>query len=104
MWYDYGAANDEADRKRFEQLSPRHVLLGAAGEMIRHAIIAAEHERCYEPEQLLGFDVERTGFVGARVEREKPIDDEISLAQDLSIHPLAKLAELFQRTWIPVFM
>ncbi len=104
MRYYDGAANDEADRERFEQFGACRALLGAAREMIRHAVVAAKDKRCNETEQLFGFDVERAGFVGARVEREKSIDDEISLAQDLSIHSLAKLAKLFERTWISVLM
>lgn len=104
MGYYDGAANDKTDRKRLEHLGARNVFFGAAGEMVRHAIVAAKDERCYESEQLLGFHVERAGFVRARVEREKSIYDEVSLAQDFSIHPLAKLAELLQRTWFPVLM
>ena len=100
----YGAADDETYRERFEQLGARHALLGAASEMIRHAVIAAEHERRDEAKELLGFYVECACFVGARIEGEESIDDEVSLAQDFSVHALAKLAELFQRTWIPVFM
>jgi hypothetical protein len=97
-------ADDEADRKRLEHLGTRDVFFGAAGEMVRHAIVAAENERCNEAEQLLGFHVQRAGFVRARIEREKSIDDEISLAQDLSIHSLAKLAKLLQRTWIAMLV
>src|SRR5712675_2465969 len=82
--YD-GAANDEADRKRFEQLGACHALLGATREMIGHAIVAAKDKRGNEAEQLLGFHVERAGFVRARVERKKAVDDHVSFAKNLRV-------------------
>src|SRR5450759_64382 len=104
MRNDYGAADDETYRERFEQHGARHALFGTAGEMIRHAVIAAEHERRNEAEQLLGFPVERACFVGACVEREEAVDNQISLAQDFFVHPFAKLAELLERTWLAVLV
>src|SRR6266480_5099042 len=102
MRNDNRAADDEAHRKRLEQLGARHALLGATGEMIRHAVIAPEDEGRDETEQLLGFHVERAGFVGARVEREEAVDDEVALAEDLSVQSLSELAELLQRTTVLV--
>lgn len=102
MRYYDGAANDEADRKRLEHLRTCDVFLCAAGEMIRHAIVAAKDKRCNQAEQLLGFHVERASFIGARVEREKAVDDHVSFAEDLRVHSLAKFAELLERAWLAV--
>jgi hypothetical protein len=94
MRNDYRASNDETYRERFEQLGARHALLGAASQMIRHAVITPKHQRRDESEQLLGLDVERPGFIRARVEGKETVHDEISFAEDLRVHPLAELAKL----------
>jgi hypothetical protein len=91
-------ANDQTYRERLEDLGTRDALLGAAGEMIRDAVITPQHQRRDEAEELLGPDVERAGFIGARVEREEPVDDEVPLPEDLSIQSLPEVTELLERS------
>jgi hypothetical protein len=92
------ATDNETDREALENLGPSDALLGAAGEMIRDAVITPQHQRSDEAEQLLGLDVERAGFVGAGVEREEAVDDEVPFAENLDVQTLAELDEVLERS------
>src|SRR6266481_6405793 len=85
MRNDDRATNDETDREALENLGPSDALLGAASEMIRDAVIAPEHERSDEAEQLLGPDIEGAGLVGAGVEGEEPVDDKVPFIENLDV-------------------
>ena len=98
MRNDDGPTDDETDRERLEDLGTRDALLGAAGEMIRYAVITPQHQRRDEAEQLLGLDVERAGFVGAGVEREEAVDDEVPFVENLDVQTLAELDEVLERS------
>ena len=98
MRNDDRTTDDETHRKRLEDLRTRDALLGAAGEMIRDAVITPQHQRSDESKQLLGLDVERAGFVGAGVEREEPVDDEVPFVQNLDVQTLAELDEVLERS------
>ena len=90
--------DDETHRERLENLGARDALLGTAGEMIRDAVITPQHQRRDESEQLLGLDVERARFVGASVEREKTVDDEVPFVENLDVQTLAELDEVLERS------
>src|SRR5712692_4204779 len=79
------------------QLGVVHALLAAAHEVVGDAVIAAQHHRGHEAEQLFGLDGERARFVGAGVEGEEPVDVEISGLEDGRVHLLAKVPEGLQR-------
>ncbi len=98
MRNDDRTTDNQADGEALEDLGSGDALLGAAGEMIRDAVITPKHQRRDEAEELLGLDVERTGFVGAGVEREKPVDDEIPFAENLDVQTLAELDEVLERS------
>ena len=98
MRNDDRPTDDETHRERLEDLGTRDALLGAAGEMIRDAVITPQHQRSDEPEQLLGLDVERAGFVGASVEREEAVDDEVPFVENLDVQTLAELDEVLERS------
>ena len=69
----------------------------AADDVIGDAVIATQDQRRHQAEQLLRLHVECTAFVGAAIEVEEAIDDEVVLAQDARVHALAELTELGQR-------
>jgi len=87
-------SHDEANAERLEHLVARHAFFGAAHDVVGDAVVAAQHERSHEAEQFLGLHVERAAFVGAAIEVEEPVDDEIVLAEDARVHALAELPEL----------
>ncbi len=91
-------ADNETDRERLEDLGTGDSLLRAAGEMIRDAIIAPQHQRRDEAEELLGLDVERAGFSGAGVERKEPVDNEVPFVENLDVKTLAELDEVLERS------
>jgi len=98
MRNDDRATNDETDREALENLGPSDALLGAASEMIRDAVIAPEHERSDEAEQLLGPDIESAGLVGAGVEGEEPVDDKVPFIENLDVQTRAELDEVLERS------
>ena len=94
--------DNQADGEALENLGTGDALLGAAGEMIRDAVITPQHQRSDESEQLLGLDVERAGLVGAGVEREKPVDDEVPFIENLDVQTRAELDEVLERSVVLV--
>ena len=98
MRNDDRATDNETDREALEDLGTGDALLGTASEVIRDAVIAPQHERGDEAEQLLGPDVERAGLVGAGIEREEPVDDKVPFVQNLDVQTLAELDELIERS------
>ncbi len=98
MRNDDRTTDDETHRERLEDLGSRDALLGAAGEMIRDTVITPQHQRSDEPQELLGLDVERPGFVGPRVEREEAVDDEVPFVENLDVQTLAELDEVLERS------
>lgn len=94
---DDAAADDEADAHGFEYFVARDTFFAAPDDVIRDAIIAAQHEGSDQSQQFLGLHVERATFVGPSVEIEEPIDDEIVLAEDARVHALAELTEFGER-------
>ena len=98
MRNDDRAADNETDREALEDLGTRDALLGAASEMIRDAVIAPQHQRRDEAEQLLGPDVERAGLVGAGVEGEEPVDDKVPFIENLDVQTRAELDEVLERS------
>jgi len=98
MRNDDRATNDETDRETLENLGPSDALLGAASEMVRDAVIAPEHQRCDEAEQLLGPDIECAGLVGAGIEGEEPVDDKVPFIENLDVQTRAELDEVLERS------
>ena len=98
MRNDDRATNNETDREALENLGTSDALLGAAGEMIRDAVITPQHQRSDEAEELLGPDVERAGFVGAGVERKEAVDDEVPFIENLDVQTRAELDEVLERS------
>ena len=97
---DDRTTDDETHRETLENLGTRDTLLGAAGEMIRDAVITPQHQRSDESEQLLGLDVERAGLVGAGVEREEAVDDKVPFIENLDVQTRAELDEVLERSII----
>jgi hypothetical protein len=102
MRNDYRPTDNQADGEALEDLGTGDALLGAAAEMIGDAVITPEHERSDEAEQLLGPDIERAGFVGAGVEGEEPVDDEVPFVENLDVQTLAELDEVLERSTVLV--
>ena len=102
MRNDDRATDNQADGEALEDLGPGDTLLGAASEMIRDAVIAPQHQRSDEAEQLLGLDVERAGFVGAGVERKEAVDDEVPFIENLDVQTRAELDEVLERSVVLV--
>jgi hypothetical protein len=102
MRNDDRATDNQADGEALENLGTGDPLLGAAGEMIGDAVITPQHQRSDEAEQLLGLDVESARFVGAGVEREKPVDDEVPFIENLDVQTRAELDEVLERSVVLV--
>jgi hypothetical protein len=102
MRNDYRPTDNQADGQALEDFGTGDALLGAAAEMIGDAVITPEHERSDEAEQLLGPDVERAGFVGAGVEGEEAVDDEVPFVENLDVQTLAELDEVLERSTVLV--
>jgi hypothetical protein len=98
MRNDDRPTDDETHGERLEDLGSRDSLLGAAGEMIRHAVITPQHQRSDESQELLRPDVERAGFVGPCVEREEAVDDKVPFVENLDVQTLAELDEVLERS------
>jgi hypothetical protein len=102
MRNDDRATDNQADGEALEDLGTSDALLGAAGEMIRDAVITPQHQRSDEAEQLLGLDVERAGFVSAGVERKEAVDDEVPFIENLDVQTRAELDEVLERSVVLV--
>jgi hypothetical protein len=98
MRNDDRPTNDETDREALEDLGTGDALLGATSEMICDAVIAPEHERGDEAEQLLGPDIESAGLVGAGVEGEEPVNDKVPFIENLDVQTRAELDEVLERS------
>src|SRR5882672_9875904 len=98
MRNDDRPTDDETHRETLEDLGTRDPLLGTPSEMIRDAVITPQHQGSDEAEQLLGLDVERTGLVGASVEREEAVDDEVPFVENLDVQTVAELDEVLERS------
>jgi hypothetical protein len=96
------ATDNQADGEALENLGTGDALLGAAGEMIRDAVITPQHQRSDESEQFLGLDVERARLVGASIEREKAVDDEVPFIENLDVQTRAELDEVLERSVVLV--
>ena len=96
------ATDNQADGETLENLGTGDALLGAAGEMIRDAVITPQHQGSDEAEQLLGLDVERAGFVGAGIERKEAVDDEVPFIENLDVQTRAELDEVLERSVVLV--
>lgn len=82
----YRAADNQRHIKRVEELGPGNTRAYALFDVIRDAVVAAQHYRSDQTEQFFGALVERPIFVGLRVEREESFDAEMIAAQQLFIH------------------
>ena len=102
MRNDDRTTDNQADGEALENLGTSDALLGTAGEMIRDAVITPQHQRSDEAEELLGLDVECAGLVGAGVEREKPVDDEVPFIENLDVQTRAELDEVLERSVVLV--
>src|SRR5690606_18407660 len=91
-----GAAHPEAVGERLEELLVREAQLGAADEVVRDAVVAAEDEGCDEAEELLGPGVEGPVLVDAGVEGPEAADLEVALLEDALVELLAEAVELFE--------
>jgi hypothetical protein len=87
------AADHQADRERLEHLVAVDAGLLALGHVVADAVVAAQHHRGHQAEQLLGLHVQRAGLVGLGVEREEPAHHLVGLGQDALVHALAELGE-----------
>ena len=96
------ATDNQADGEALENLGTGDALLGAAGEMIRDAVITPQHQRSDEAEQLLGLDVERAGLVGTGIERKEAVDDEVPFIENLDVQTRAELDEVLERSVVLV--
>jgi len=96
------ATDNQADGEALENLGTGDALLGAAGEMIRDAVITPQNQGSDEAEQLLGLDVERAGFVGAGIERKEAVDDEVPFIENLDVQTRAELDEVLERSVVLV--
>ena len=79
-----------------EELVAGDAFLAAAHDVIGDAVVAAQHQRGHEPEQLLGLHRQRAFLVGPRVEREEALDLEVAALVDAGVHLLAEFTELGQ--------
>ena len=91
---DDGASDDEADVEDVEELGAGGAELLAPDDVIRDAVVAAEHHRGGETRDLLGLRVQGAVLVGLRVEVEETIDPEMLRLEDLLVHLLPVLAKL----------
>ena len=89
----YRPADDQRHVEGVQKLFARHVLLDALKHVIRYAVIAPEHERRYEPEQLFRFGIERAAFLGLMIERKESLDAKMLAAQYSLVHLLAVIIE-----------
>jgi hypothetical protein len=62
---DDGAAHDQGHGEGLEELVVGDAFLLAADHVVGDAVVAAEHHRGDEPQQLLGLHGERAGLVGS---------------------------------------
>src|SRR5690606_39599398 len=79
-----------------EELLVGEAQLGAADEVVRDAVVAAEDEGCDEAEELLGPGVEGPVLVDAGVEGPEAADLEVALLEDALVELLAEAVELFE--------
>jgi len=93
---DDGAADDQPHVEGLEELVVGDALFLAADDVVGDAVVAAQHHRRDQAEQLLGLHVECAGLVAAGVEREEALDLEVAGLQDALVHALAEPAEFFQ--------
>ena len=81
-----GATHEVGHGKHLEDFGTGDANLVASAEVVADAVVAAEHHRGYEAEQLLGFYVERPGFVGGFVEGKKAVERLVVLGKYLFVH------------------
>jgi hypothetical protein len=87
-------AHHEAHGEDLQHLLVGDPFLLAAHDMIGDAVVAAEHQRGHQAEQLLRLDAQRSRLVGPVVQGKEAIDGEIPAAQNDGIHPFPEGAEV----------
>src|SRR5688572_16824309 len=88
------SADHERDVEGVEKLFACYTDRGALLDVISNAIVTTQHCRTHEAHQLFGLLVERAVFVSLRIEREEPLEAEMTAAQQLFIHRRAITIEL----------
>ena len=79
------AADDEGDVEGFPDLLVGDAGLDALVDVVRDAVIAAQHRRRRESQQLLRLSRERPGLVGLAIEAEEAFGDERATLSDGTI-------------------
>ena len=77
-----GAADDQAHGERFLELGRGHAALGALDDVVADAVVAAQHQRGDEAEQLFGLGGQRAVLVRFTVEAEETLDHPVVAGQN----------------------
>ena len=96
---DDTSANDQADIQRIVQFFVAETRFNALDQVIVDAVIAAQHERSDQPEEFLGFAIERAIPVALAVEAEESVDAKMIERKDALVHCLTlgfERLELFE--------
>ena len=93
---DDRAAHDQPHAERLEELVAVHAGVAALRHVVRNAVVAAQHHRGDEAEQLLRLHVERAGLVGLGVEREEAAHHLVVFREDALVHALAEIGDIGQ--------
>ena len=82
------AAHHQPDREGLEHLVAVDAGLLALGDVVADAVVAAQHQRGDQAQQLLGLHVQRAGLVGLGIEREEAPHHLVGLGEDALVHAL----------------
>ncbi len=88
-------ANDQGDIKGFKELFIAHARSDTLIDVVRDAIITAEHHRGAQSQQLFGFHIQCTRFVGLGIERKEPLGDGGPASEDFLVELAPECFVLF---------
>jgi len=86
MWNGYRASDDECDIERVEKFRSRHARSGALFNVVSNAVVTPENDGSDQAKQFLSSFVERSVFVGLRVQSEEAFNSQVIAAQQLFVH------------------
>src|SRR5688572_17030080 len=86
MWNGYRASDHECDIESVKKFRARHARSGALFNVVSNAVVTPENNGRDQAKQFLGSFVERTVFVGLRVQSEEAFDSQVIAAQQLFVH------------------
>src|SRR6266852_4833138 len=88
--------DDQRHIERVDHFLALPTLFAAAHQVIGDAVVAAQHRRGHQAEELFVFGAERARLVGLMIQREKSFDAEMAAAENFFVQVGAEFLEIIE--------